>query len=193
MQLYILPEKYTPLKSRAAVYLFTDMELTALFSAIEQLPPTKKEPFLNEIAPTLYRLIYTCGLRSSEGRELLTKNINLKTGEILITHTKRNKECFVVMSDDMLTLSRKYDQRRRIFCCDNPYFFPSANGNALTTETVYSAFNRAWSHADLAGKYPGKVRVYDIRHRFTSACLNRWLDNGENLMAMLPFLREYMG
>lgn len=190
---YILPEKYTPLKSRAATYLFTDMELTALFRAIDQLPSTKKEPFLNEIAPTLYRLIYTCGLRPNEGRELLAENINLETGEILITHTKRNKERLVVMSDDMLTFSRKYDQRRRIFCCGNPYFFPSANGGALTTEMVYAAFNRAWSHADLTGKYPGKVRVYDLRHRFASACLNRWLDNGENLMAMLPFLREYMG
>lgn len=42
---YILPEKYAPLKSRAAAYLFTDSELTALFRAIDQLPPTKKEPF----------------------------------------------------------------------------------------------------------------------------------------------------
>lgn len=190
---YILPEKYTPLKSRAAAYLFTDMELTALFNAIDHLPPTKKEPFLNEMAPTLYRLIYTCGLRPNESRELLAENIDFETGKILIAHTKRNKERFVVMSDDMLALARRYEQRRRIFCCENPYFFPSANGGAMTTETVYSAFNRAWSHADLAGKYPGKVRVYDLRHRFASACLNRWLDNGENLMAMLPFLREYMG
>lgn len=190
---YILPEKYTPLKSRAAAYLFTDTELMALFSAIDQLPPTKKEPFLNEMVPTLYRLIYTCGLRPNEGRELLTENINLETGAILITHTKRNKERFVVMSDDMLAFVRRYEQRRKIFCGENSYFFPSADGGALTTETLYSAFNRAWSHADLAGKYPGKVRVYDLRHRFASACLNRWLDNGENLMAMLPFLREYMG
>ncbi len=190
---YILPEKYAPLRSRAAAYLFTDSELTALFRAIDQLPPTKKEPFLNEIAPTLYRLIYTCGLRPNEGRELLAENVNFETGEILITHTKRNKERIVVMSDDMLDLARRYEQRRKIFCCRNPYFFPSANGGALTRETVYSAFNRAWSHADLSGKYPGKVRVYDLRHRFASACLNRWLDNGENLMAMLPFLREYMG
>ncbi len=190
---YILPEKYAPLRSRAAAYLFTDSELTALFRAIDQLPPTKKEPFLNEIAPTLYRLIYTCGLRPNEGRELLEENVNLENGEVLITHTKRNKERIVVMSDDMLALARKYEQRRKIFCCGNPYFFPSANGGALTTEAVYSAFNRAWSHADLSGKYPGKVRVYDLRHRFASACLNRWLDNGENLMAMLPFLSEYMG
>ena len=190
---YILPEKYTPLKSRAVAYLFTDTELTALFKAIDQLPPTKKEPFLNEIAPVMYRLLYTCGLRPNEGRELLAENINLETGEILITHTKRNKERLVAMSDDMLIFARKYDQRRSIFCRGNPYFFPSANGGALTTETVYSAFNRAWSYADLAGKYPGKVREYDLRHRFASACLNRWLDNGENLMAMLSFLREYMG
>ena len=190
---YILPEKYAPLKSRATAYLFTDFELIALFMAIDQLPPTKKEPFLNEILPVLFRLIYTCGLRPNEGRELLAENVNLETGEILITHTKRNKERFVVMSDDMLAFAREYEQRRRIFCRGNSYFFPSAGGGALTTETVYSAFNRAWSHADLAGKYPGKVRVYDLRHRFASACLNRWLDNGENLMAMLPFLREYMG
>jgi integrase len=35
--------------------------------------------------------------------------------------------------------------------------------------------------------------VYDLRHRFASACLNRWLDNGENLNNMLPYLRTYMG
>lgn len=46
---YILPEKFAPLKSKAAAYIFTDAELTALFRAIDQLPPTKKEPFLNEI------------------------------------------------------------------------------------------------------------------------------------------------
>lgn len=190
---YVLPEKYASLKSRAVAYLFTDVELTSLFMAIDQLPPTKKEPFLDEIAPVLFRLIYTCGLRPNEGRELLTENINLDTGEILITHTKRNKERFVIMSDDMLNFARAYELRRKIFGCGNPYFFPSANGGAMTTETVYSAFNRAWSHADLDGKYPGKVRVYDLRHRFASACLNRWLDHGENLMAMLPFLRAYMG
>lgn len=190
---YILPEKYAPLRSRAVAYLFTDSELAALFQAVDRLPPTSKEPFLDEIAPVLFRLIYTCGLRPNEGRELLEENINLETGEILITHTKRNKERFVVMSNDMLVFARRYELRRKIFGVGNPYFFPSSAGGALKTETVYSAFNRAWSHADLSGKYPGKVRVYDLRHRFASTCLNRWLDDGENLLAMLPFLREYMG
>lgn len=190
---YVLPEKYAPLKSRAAAYLFTDSELAALFTSIDLLAPTQKEPFLDEMAPVLFRLIYTCGLRPNEGRELLAENVSFDTGRILITHTKRNKERYVVMSDDMLSLARKYEPRRQIFGNGSPYFFPSASGGAMTTETVYSAFNRAWSHAELSGKYPRKVRVYDLRHRFASSCLTRWLDNGENLMAMLPFLREYMG
>ena len=97
------------------------------------------------------------------------------------------------MSDDMVALARRYDQRRRIFGGGSPYFFPSAGGGPLSAETIHSALNMAWSHADIDGKHPGKIRVYSLRHQFASACLNRWLDNGENLMAMLPFLREYMG
>ena len=190
---YILPDKYAPVKSRAVPYVFTDSELTALFSAIDLLPPSKSEPFLNEVVPALFRLTYTCGLRPNESRELLTENVDLSTGEILITHTKHSKERIVVMSDDMLAFSYKYDLRRRVFGNDSEYFFPSANGGAIKSDTIHAALNKAWSNADLPGKYPQRVRVYDLRHRFASACLNRWLDNGENLMAMLPFLREYMG
>ena len=46
---------------------------------------------MDEMAPVLYRLIYTCGLRPREGRELKTENINLKTGEILIVQTKKGQ------------------------------------------------------------------------------------------------------
>ena len=190
---YVLPEKYGSFQKHAVPYIFSDSEMTALFSQIDALAPTPGEPFLHEMAPTLFRLIYTCGLRPNEGRELLAENVRVDTGEILLTHTKRNKERIVVMSDDMRSMAQKYDQRRKIFADGNPYFFPSANGAAMSNATVYAAFNKAWSQAQPPGKYPGRVRVYDLRHRFASARLNLWLDNGENLLAMLPFLREYMG
>jgi integrase len=35
--------------------------------------------------------------------------------------------------------------------------------------------------------------VYDLRHRFASAVLNRWIDEKRDLYAMLPYLRAYMG
>jgi integrase len=192
---YVLPNKYATGGKPKPPYIFTDDEMAALFAAIDRLKPTDSEPYLNEIAPVLFRLTYTCGLRPNEGRELLAENVNLDTGEILLTHTKRNKERVVVMSDDMLAMCREYNLRRGIFGGSNPCFFPSICGGPLTNEKVYAAFNKAWGAARRTFECPtlNPVRVYSLRHRFASACLNRWLDDGENLMAMLPYLRAYMG
>jgi len=192
---YVLPNKYATGGKPKPPYIFTDDEMVALFAAIDRLEPTDSEPYMNEIAPVLFRLTYTCGLRPNEGRELLTENVNLDTGEILITHTKRNKERIVVMSDDMLAMSREYNLRRSIFGARNLSFFPSICGGPLTNEKVYAAFNKAWGAARRTLECPmlSPVRVYSLRHRFASACLNRWLDEGENLMTMLPYLRSYMG
>jgi len=192
---YILPERIAAHRHSFSPYIFTDSEMTALFAAIDTLPPGRREPYLPEIAPTLFRLTYTCGLRPNESRSLLRENINLDTGEILITHTKQNRERFVVMSGDMLTLARKYDFKRGIFGGSSAYFFPASDGGPFSSERVLAAFNKAWTMAMCTPTNPSphRVRVYDLRHRFASACLNRWLDNGENLMAMLPYLREYMG
>ncbi len=192
---YVLPEKFAHHVNRMVPYMPTDAELTALFSAIDRLPADKSEPFLPEIAPVMFRLIYTCGLRPNEGRELLRANINLDTGEILITHTKRNKERMVVMSDDMQAMCRDYEKRRNLFCGESPYFFPARDGLAFPGARLLKLINAAWFAATVSplNPAPRPIRVYDLRHRFASACLNRWLDNGESLMAMLPFLRAYMG
>jgi len=192
---YVLPEKFAPNQGGFTPYIFTDDELAALFRAIDALPPFKDEPHLNEIVPVMFRLIYTCGLRPNEGRELLTENIDLKAGNILITSTKRNKERLIVMSDDMRRYTRKYETRRTIIGKGNPYFFPAADGGAFTNSQIYKAFNKAWVQASCSKHNPvhRRVRIYDLRHRFASACLNRWLDNGEDLNNMLPYLRAYMG
>jgi integrase len=192
---YILPDKFAPSRKVSAPYLFTDDELSMLFAVIDRLPQEKNEPFFHEIAPVLFRLIYTCGLRPNEGRELLRENVNLSTGEILITNTKMNKERIVVMSDDMLSLCRRYAARRIIFDNGSPYFFPAYDGNAIVNTKVNAMLNRAWSAATCTPEnlIPRSIRVYDLRHRFASACLNRWLDEGLDLMAILPYLRAYMG
>jgi integrase len=192
---YILPEKFATNRSAFTPFILTDSELALLFTEIDKLQSRKDAPFFNIIAPVLFRLIYTCGLRPNEGRELRHENVDLVTGEILITHTKRNKERIVVMSDDMLTFCRSYDMRRGIFGSGSHWFFPSHNGGALTAQKIYKILNTAWFKVACSPQnpVPRPLRVYDLRHRFASACLNRWLDHGENLMAMLPYLRTFMG
>ena len=37
------------------------------------------------------------------------------------------------------------------------------------------------------------IRVYDLRHRFATAILNKWLNEGTDINARLPYLKTYMG
>lgn len=174
-------------------YIFTDAELSALFKAVDATPKSKAEPFLNEIFPVMIRLIYTCGLRPNEGRELECRNVNLKNGEVLIVNTKHKKDRLVVMSGDMLNLCRNYNRLRAIFAKDNDYFFPSWAGCAFSNYQLTLNFRSSWARAYPDIENLPHVRVYDLRHRFASATLNRWLDNGQDLSAKLPYLRAYMG
>ena len=192
---YILPDRFVGGNSDFTPYIFNDEELTALFSAIDSFPPTSRHPFLHLILPVFFRLVYTCGLRPREGRELLHKNIHFETGEILIAQTKGYKDRMVVMSDDMWELCRAYEQKRHIFAPGNAYFFPDTDGGALPGPWLNKQFQKCWAAANPGrdvGTLPG-VRIYDLRHRFASATLNRWLDEKKDLHAMLPRLRAYMG
>jgi integrase len=191
---YILYDGYATSAANPTAYVFTDDELAALFNAIDKTVPTNKEPFLHEIAPILYRLIYTCGLRPNEGRELQRENINLKNGEILVTNTKWKKERMVVMSNDMLSMCRAYNKRREVFSRNSKYFFPSFDGDVPFSNYQLGFYLRdAWVRANPKMKNLPHIRVYDLRHRFASAVLIRWLNLGIPLGSKLAYLRAYMG
>lgn len=192
---FVLTEKFCTNRKRNIPYNFTNAELTSLFAEIDKLSADKCEPYLNEIMPTLFRLTYTCGLRPNELRELLYENVDLKSGVITILNTKKHKDRIVVMSDDMWKMCLRYDSKRTIFANGNPYFFPSDNGGAFKGERVQAALIKAWTNAMCSEDcpLPPRIRVYDLRHRMASACLNRWLDEGKDLLAMLPYLHAYMG
>lgn len=191
---FILPEKFASGRSCFVPYIFTDSELTSLFHVIDiqEGKEGSLQPFL---LSTVFRLIYTCGLRPNEGRMLKRESVNLATGEILITETKRRKERIVVMSDDMMELAASYSRLRDAAYPDSPYFFPDRNGNPYSAQWMQNKFRSFFAAAN-PGTDPDMlpaVRIYDLRHRFASAALNRWLDRGENLFNRLPYLRAYMG
>jgi len=192
---YVLPEKMYGKGKDFSPYIFTDDELRRLFAAIDRIPPSATHPYKHEVLPVMLRLIYTCGLRPVEARTLRTENVFLDSGEVLIVQTKRNKDRIIVMSEDMRTLCVDYNEQRTCFPFESDYFFPQADGNALASATVLREFRRCWENAnpDVPKEDLPSVRVYDLRHRFATAAVQRWLDDGSDLNAKLPFLRAYMG
>jgi len=157
---YVLPTGFYPYKSRFTAYIFSDSELSALFTAIDSLPINSKN---NEVvvAPVLFRLIYTCGLRPNEGRELKREYVNLETGEIFITNTKKRKDRLVVMSSDMLKLCREFD---RAFSPERKYFFPQLNGRVYTSSQIDNLIKKCWCNANPGINNLPNVRTYDLRY-----------------------------
>lgn len=193
---YILPEKYIPPQRPYVPYILSDQELSALFSAIDAYPAnTRLDVLQPALFSTLFRLIYTCGLRPNEGRTLLCENVNLETGEILITATKKHKERMVVLSEDMRCLARRYAELKKIVHPDSPFFFPSKCGKPYTDKMLGWHFKNF-----VAAANPGvekdqlpNIRIYDLRHRFATTVMIKWIDEHRDLYNMLPYLSTYMG
>lgn len=191
---YALPERFASGRSIFVPYIFTDNELSALFREIDayQYP---REPFLPVLLSTYFRLTYTCGLRPNEGRNLKKRDVDLDTGEIQILNTKMQKSRVVVMSDDMLSMAKVYTTLREVAFPDSEYFFPSPDGKPYTARWMQGKFKRffACANPSIPKDFLPPVRVYDLRHRFATAVLNRWLDEKKDINSRLPYLRAYMG
>lgn len=191
---YVLPMNCVPKTPDYLPYILTDEELAALFQAADTME-YKNDPFFQKTASTLLRLLYACGLRPNEGRNLKVEHINFQTGELFITKTKRRKERIVVVSGDMLLLLKKYRLQRAVFDKGNEYFFIHTDSTAIKSWQLTALVKSCWiaAHPGIDPKVLPRVRPYDLRHRFASTVLHRWLDEGRNLYAMLPYLRAYMG
>jgi integrase len=186
---YVLPDGFYPYKSGFTAYIFSEAEFSALFYAIDTLPKTSKN---NEsvVAPILFRLIYTCGLRPNEGRELKRSNVNLSSGEIKIVNTKKKKDRLVVMSPDMLKICQDFDSTLHP---ERDFFFPQANGKVYSASQLDKLIKKCWREANPGIENLPDIRTYDLRHRFASVRLSRWLDEGADLNNKLMYLMVYMG
>lgn len=196
---YVLPvgymTRYTPKRTRT-IHLLSNEELAAFFNATDTVSLRYEvDPWVAEVSPVMFRLLYTCGLRPNEVREIKCEDVNPETGEITIRHNKNRKERIVVMSSDMAEMCRKYLARKAIFAPDKEYLFPRQKGNMYTGKLFTALFQRCWRKANSGVSKDNLhyVRPYDLRHRFASVVLQNWIDEGKNLYAMLPYLSAYMG
>ncbi len=191
---YVLREKFVRYKRNLNPYIFTDEELARLFAAADVVEK-RGDPFFAETAGFIFRLIYTCGLRPQEARKLRCTDIDFQTGEIFISKSKQNKDRIIVADSDVMEILSRYQIRRSAFCCGNDAFFIHTNGTSITGEQLTDLFQKCWREANpnIEIKLLPRVRPYDLRHRFASTVLQKWIDEGKNLYAMLPYLRAYMG
>ena len=188
----ILPSDLTPKFGRYTPYLFSDNELITMFM-LGDIEASKPSRTLSDvIASVVYKVIYFCGLRPSEGRLLANSDVDLENGLILIRKNKAHAERLIPMSDDVTSLCRDYSKVKLQYGIDSDYFFPSKSGAPYSKGWLRDKFVKLWNLA-YPEKKNVKVRVYDLRHRFATAVLMKWIDEGMDINNALPYLSTYMG
>lgn len=194
VEAYMIPISMTSKGPRYMPHIFSEFELKAFFSSTDRFLPHKDAPVRHLVIPVFFRLLYCCGLRPVEARFLKKENVDLIRGAIYIEESKGHKDRIVAIADDLLQIMKNYSAKIAGVYPDCDYFFPRYDGagpySKVWTEEMF------WRCFDMAGitEFEGtKPRVYDFRHTFATDCICRWMREGRDIDAMLPFLSAYMG
>jgi len=179
---------------RPIPHIFTDCELTAFFSAADNLEYNKKGKFRHIIVPVIFRVMYCCGLRPKEVRLIKKCDIDFKAKTIHIAESKGHKDRMVVMSEDVCALVEKYLSIIPHHFDKNEYLFPNWKGkDFLSSNWLCDMFWLCWDSSGIKNFSGESPRPYDFRHTFATKRLYAWMKEGKDLDAYLPYLSEYMG
>ena len=184
---FVPDEEYSVRYERYRPYIFNEDELSGLFAAIDTLPPHHKSPRREIIVPVLFRMMYCCGMRPSEPLRLRMEDVNLKSGGMYVRKSKRSKDRHIVVSEDVRQLCVKYSA----LAGGREWFFQKWDGGPFPTSWMTNQFHTCWERSGLTKR--GNPRPYDLRHVFATMNMMRWVDEGKDIMALLPYLSTYMG
>ncbi|MCL1919281.1 MAG: site-specific integrase [Peptococcaceae bacterium] len=191
---YLIPAKKVGLPTPVQPYLFTSLEIASFF---EECDKVKEDPHFRGrhlVLPTMYRLLYCCGLRCKEVRTLRCENVHLDKGHLDILQSKGPKSRRIFVAEELAEYLKDYDQKIKAFFPNRQTFFPNRQDRPYSADRLIKNFHRFWFNA-----FPEKegcetsIRPYDLRHHFAYSNMNRWLSEGRDINVMLPYLMKYMG
>lgn len=181
------PDSFTP-------YVFTHEEIERILQAADNIQPVAHSREMHKELPVLFRLLYGCGLRVSEAVGLLCRDVDLEKGILTIRETKNGRDRLIPLSASLKQRMRDYKINTGHWLLDDDFFFPAPDRTMLSTVTVYQRFRRLLWAAGIPYKGKGNgPRLHDLRHTFAVHTLQKWVEAGEDLTAMLPVLSVFMG
>lgn len=181
------PDAFTP-------YVFTHEEIERILQASDSIPPVAQSREMHKELPILFRLLYGCGLRVSEAVRLRCRDVDVEKGILTVRETKNGQDRLIPISKSLQQMMRDYKTNTGYWLYDDDFFFPAPDRTMLSTVTVYQRFRRLLWAAGIPYKGKGNgPRLHDLRHTFAVHTLQKWVEAGEDLTAMLPILSVFMG
>lgn len=179
-------------RSRYQPHIYTEQELRALFTVIDEWP---SYPNTNRtlVDPVLFRMLYGCGIRLGEALRLTRDDVDRKTGVLRIRQGKNRKDRLVPMAAALTERCRSYDGRRvHAASAETAPFYPGQHGNVYDQSTIYRRFREYLWTAGISHSGAGP-RIHDLRHTYCVHRLKVWVREGRDLTNLLPYLAVYLG
>jgi integrase len=191
---YMIPPKTVKLPTPAPPYFFNSEEVERFFTAVDSIKPHPNYKGRELIVPAIFRLLYCCGIRCKEARDLKSSNVCLDNKYIDILQSKGPKSRRIFIGNELAEYLSAYDCKIAILYPERKYFFPAYHKDKqLGSCSIIGNFHHFWDKAFPGFSAETYPRAYDFRHHLAWANINKWATNGLDVNAMLPYLMRYMG
>lgn len=174
-------------------HIFTDEQLVEFFHVCDSYEPLVFPRYRHILLPTMFRVIYCCGLRNSEACNLKVSDVNLDSGAMKIIGSKGHKDRIVYLSPDLLNLCVKYNAAMEVLLPSRQYFFPSQHRKHFVNTSICKLFDEILSKTSFHGKTSKKPTCHGLRHTFAVNSMRQCLSNGDNFDSYIHYLSKYMG
>lgn len=141
------------------------------------------------VIPTIYRLLYSTGMRTNEVRLLKCEDIDFMTGVININDSKGNDRHRVAMHRSLWDLLIRYHEAMSRHLHNRIYFFPDEGDKPYSPAWMTTTFQRIWKNVNSSQK----ANPYNLRHNYAIENINRWKNVGYEINDKLIYLGRTMG
>jgi len=191
-EVYFMPTSFFPMPKAKQPVIMNDAELASFFEAADHYPGNRKDALQEFVVPVIFRLQYACGMRPQEVRRLRCIDFNFNNNTIYIAEGKHHKDRCLPINTGVMELCLSYNRIAEMMTPNRIYFFQAQSGNTYSTDWLCDAFRVCW---EISGNGAGvrSCTPYALRHIFATQTLMRWVEEGRDLDAMIPYLTAYMG
>ena len=177
---------------RAAPYLYSDADITALIAAAARL----RFPLRTATYQTLIGLLAVTGMRVGEAIRLDRADLDLAAGVVTVRQAKFGKTRLLPLHPSATAALRGY-LRLRDRLCPHPStaaVFISPAGTRLLYCNVHATWKLLAAQAGLRARSAAcRPRIHDLRHSFAVRSLLDAYAAGQDGQARLALLSAYMG
>lgn len=173
-------------------FVFSKKEIIKLFPLIDDYCSSKEKHY-KYMLPVIYRLLYVTGMRVGEAINLEYHHLDLKNGVITVIESKNAVSRLVYISDDVCRMMEVYLDKIRAECLSEKWIFPGSRiGNHICRSTVSSNFKRIVESSGYTNSDYHPV-LHSLRHSYVVHVIDGWVNSGENLNEMIPYLQKQLG